>query len=140
MPNHWILREFRAEAKFLILDDVPWEYVGGAKKGLWGGQSEVVATDKYLGKRKIKWGKPLIVLVNDDMDPFYTRDSKGNPRINHQEEPWYRANCVYVRLTAPLFGPLPLAPVFSNVPESALVDPRSLLPELRLSQMGNLYE
>lgn len=133
MPNHFILREFRAEAKYLILDDVPWEYVGGAKKGLFGGQAEVVATDKYMGKRKIKWGKPLIILANDDMDPFYTRDDKGRPRINHQEEPWYRDNCVYVRLTAPLIGPLPLAPVF-NIP------PRPTIAEyLASSQLSDLY-
>lgn len=134
MPNHFILREFRAEAKYLILDDVPWEYVGGAKKGLFGGQSEVVATDKYMGKRKIKWGKPLILLVNDDMDPFYTRSEKApfGPRISHSEEPWYRDNCVYVRLTAPLFGPLPLAPIF-NIP------PRPTLAEYRSSQLSDIY-
>jgi len=139
MPNYFILREFRAEASYLILDDVPWEFVGSAKKGLWGGQAELVATDKYMGKRKIKWGKPLIYCVNDDQDPFYSRDDKGRARISHAEESWYRTNCVVVRVTAPLFGSAPLAPIFDSVPQSALIDPRALLPELRLSQMGSLY-
>ena len=48
------------DAEYLVLDDIPFDYIGGSgmRKALWGGQREIVLSDKFHRKRTVTWGKP----------------------------------------------------------------------------------
>ncbi len=59
--------ELRDDAEYAVFDDIS----GGFKffpnyKGWLGCQAEFTVTDKYRAKRKFKWGKPSIMLMNSN--------------------------------------------------------------------------
>jgi len=62
------LDTFNAAARYLIMDDIPFEFVPN-KKQWFGAQKTFIATDKYRKKTLVTFGKPLIYLVNPDDDP-----------------------------------------------------------------------
>lgn len=85
---------YNANAKYAVFDDFNWEYLP-FKKQFVGAQREFVVTDKYRKKQTIRWGKPLIILWNEDNDPW--------DKFHRQELEWYKANTIRVVLTIPLF-------------------------------------
>ena len=74
--------------EYAVFDDL----IGGFEffrnyKGWLGAQEEFTLNDKWRHKRKFMWGKPSIMLMNDD------------PRISpHVDLEWLEGNCdiVYV--------------------------------------------
>lgn len=60
-------------------------------KPFFGAQKEFILCDKYMKKRRVKWGKPCIFLCNDDNDPFV---------LNVEDLNYIRQNVVYYRLIA----------------------------------------
>ena len=76
------------DAEYAVFDDI----IGGFEffrnyKAWLGCQSEFTLSDKYRHKRKFCWGKPSILLMNDD------------PRASpHVDVDWLEGNCdiVYV--------------------------------------------
>lgn len=63
------LNDWSNSAQYLVIDDFNWEFFPN-KKGFWGAQDTFTLTDKYKGKRTVKWGKPMIYICNPDQDPF----------------------------------------------------------------------
>lgn len=80
-------------AEYAIFDDMQggFEYFHGYKFWL-GGQSEFTVTDKYKGKKHVKWGKPTIWLSN--VDPT---TEKG---LDYE---WLMGNCFIVRVEDPFY-------------------------------------
>lgn len=66
------LNEYNDECEYAVFDDIAggFEYFHNYK-GWLGSQKEFTVTDKYRPKRLVKWGRPTIMLTNDDptMDP-----------------------------------------------------------------------
>jgi len=85
---------WNAEAKYLIIDDIKWEYVP-QKKCLFGAQREFTLTDKYRKKRQIKWGKPCIYLYNPEEDPML--------ELHGDERTWYTENVTTIRINNKLY-------------------------------------
>jgi len=61
------LDEASEEADYVVFDDL----IGGFEmfrqyKQWLGGQHEFTVSDKYKRKRKFVWGKPCIMLMNED--------------------------------------------------------------------------
>lgn len=80
--------ESTEEVDYAIFDDLQ----GGleffhAYKFWLGCQKQFYATDKYKGKKLIKWGKVSIYLANTD-----PREDKG------ADKEWLEANCKFVHL------------------------------------------
>nr|QCX29347.1 Replication-associated protein [Plant associated genomovirus 1]QCX29351.1 Replication-associated protein [Plant associated genomovirus 1] len=82
------------DAEYAVFDDMQggFEYFHGYKFWL-GGQSEFTVTDKYKGKKHVKWGKPTIWLSNVDPTTEKGLDYEwlmGNAFIVRVEDPFYR--------------------------------------------------
>lgn len=81
------------DVDYAIFDDIQ----GGieffhAYKFWLGHQEQFYVTDKYKGKKLIKWGKPSIWLSNND------------PRMDRNADmEWLNANCTFVYLDTPIF-------------------------------------
>lgn len=69
MCNYFNLDQWDSSADYLILDDIKFENIIG-RKALLSGQAEFSLTDKYKRKTHVHWGKPVILLCNEDMNPF----------------------------------------------------------------------
>lgn len=87
------LDEYNEDADYAVFDDIQ----GGleffhAYKFWLGHQAEFFATDKYKGKKLIKWGKPSIWCSNTD-----PRMDKG------ADVDWLDANCTFVFIDEPLY-------------------------------------
>ena len=56
-------------ADYIVLDDFSNDIIKYLPcwKCFFGGQREFTLTDKYRGKRTVKWGKPMIWLSNEDL-------------------------------------------------------------------------
>lgn len=81
------------DVKYAVLDDIDINFFPNYKS--WcGGQAEFEVTDKYKGKKTIKWGKPVIWTVNPANDP---RDGKSVDRA------WLTANCFFVDVLEPMY-------------------------------------
>lgn len=91
-------------AEYLVLDDIPFEYVGGGRKALWGGQKELTLTDKFRRKVSVTWNKPTIFLCNPGEDFRTATNSQGRPLLNYNELQWYENNSCIVKVDRPLFG------------------------------------
>lgn len=76
------------ELEYVIFDDIEWDNVKSFKKQWFGCQREFEVTDKYMPKKTIKYGVPLIYLCND-CPPL---------------DAWMLGNVVVVELTSPLFN------------------------------------
>jgi hypothetical protein len=74
------------DCDYAVFDDMS----GGFKffnnyKGWLGCQHEFTITDKYRAKKKLMWGRPSIMLMNDDPE--------ASPDVDLD---WLRANCIIV--------------------------------------------
>lgn len=74
---------WNSDAEYIVIDDIDWEYIP-CKKALFGAQLEFTITDKYRKKRRVKWGKPCILLANEDGDPY--------EKMSQKEKKWYDEN------------------------------------------------
>lgn len=93
-----------ANAEYLVIDDIPFEFFGGSRKALWGAQSEIVITDKYRKKRSVKWGKPMIFCCNPDNDFRLLPDkTRKNLYLRDSELEWYNANTFVVEVINKLY-------------------------------------
>jgi len=104
MGSQFNLRDWDSEARYLVLDDCSFKYVGGHRKGLWGAQREVVISDKYMKKKTYKWGKPTIFVCNRDND-FRTilNDRGSDTYLSEAEMEWYMENTVFVEITNKMY-------------------------------------
>jgi len=82
------------DADYIIIDDIKWEFIP-QKKSLLGAQREFTLTDKYKKKRKIKWGKPCILLFNPEDSPMLS--------LHGNEREWYVSNATMVTITTNLY-------------------------------------
>jgi len=88
------LKKYSDDCEYAIFDDIK----GGLRswdnyKGWLGAQDTFEETDKYKGKKSIKWGRPTIYLAN--RDPLKQRG------INIEKD-WIRANCFIVHIDKPM--------------------------------------
>lgn len=67
------------------MDDMEWQFVPD-KKQFFGAQKEFTITDKYKGKKTVRWGKPLIFLCNYD------------PTVQDGWDEWYDQRCLVVKV------------------------------------------
>ena len=93
MCNQFTVDDWRNDAKLVIIDDVdikfyPW-------KPIFGCQREFNASGKYRAVRKLRGGKPAIILCNADMDP--------RRAVSGAELDWMKVNVVFIEITEPLF-------------------------------------
>nr|QXN75509.1 MAG: replication associated protein [Genomoviridae sp.] len=92
--TYFNLKQVREDADYAVFDDLAggFKFWPGYKSWL-GAQKEFDITDKYQGKRHVKWGKPGICLMNSDplFDP-------------HVDTEWLIGNCfiVFVPESEPL--------------------------------------
>lgn len=76
-----------SELEYVVFDDIEWDNVKSFKKQWFGCQREFEVTDKYMAKKTIKYGVPLIYLCND-CPPL---------------DAWMLGNVVVIDLVSPLF-------------------------------------
>ncbi|QIR82247.1 replication associated protein [Chicken genomovirus mg7_70] len=81
--SYFNISDFDENADYAVFDDI----AGGFQyfpnyKGWLGAQKTFTVTDKYRAKKRIEWGKPCIMLMNDDP----TFDS-------HVDTAWLLGNC-----------------------------------------------
>jgi len=89
------LDEWNDDAKYAVFDDINWKFFPNWKP-FFGSQKRFTVTDKYRKKRTVNWGRPCIVLGNeDDTDPTRV--------VSRAELDWIDLNCDIVRLSVPLF-------------------------------------
>lgn len=86
--------EWNPKARYLIIDDIEWKYIP-CKKALFGAQRRFTITDKYRKKKTIKWGKPTIMLYNEDGDPMSD--------MSRAEREWYDINTTIINLSNKLY-------------------------------------
>jgi len=87
------LAEWDASAKYIILDNVPWEDIP-AKKPMLCSKGPTGMTDKYMHEVEVVCDKACIVLMNEeeakkfdeDADDFYWRD---NAVIIRTDQMWF---------------------------------------------------
>lgn len=82
--------ELRDDAEYAVFDDIS----GGFKffpnyKGWLGCQAEFTVTDKYRAKKKFKWGKPSIMLMNSN--------PADDPHVDYE---WLEGNCEIIFISA----------------------------------------
>jgi len=92
--NNFRLDTWDDQADYVVLDDIPWEYIP-AKKALLGGQREFCLSDKYRGKKTLKHGKPCILLCNPEDDPEL--------KMKEEEKRWFWENCKWIKLHNKLY-------------------------------------
>lgn len=87
------LDEHTDDVDYAVFDDMQGglEYLHSYKFWL-GCQTQFYATDKYKGKKLIKWGKPAIYLSNND-----PREDKG------ADVDWLNINCTFIYIDKPIF-------------------------------------
>lgn len=105
--------DFDEGKDYVVFDDVSYDYFPNYK-GWLGAQKSMVLTDKYRGKRTVKWGKPCIWLHN------------SNPMVeaNGWDKAWLEANAVIVELPHKLYGE-----VDPRVPRDRAGDPNQVYLE-----------
>lgn len=84
--------ECREDADYAVFDDIIGDFEFFRNYKAWlGGQYEFTLSDKYRGKRKFTWGKPVIMCMNND------------PRMcSHVDLEWLEGNCNIVYINEPL--------------------------------------
>lgn len=89
------LDDWDETAQYIILDDFASDITKyfPCWKCFFGGQKEFVLTDKYRGKKRVHWGKPMIWLSNEDI---FT-----NLKLEHIN--FIKANCEVVVLNKKLY-------------------------------------
>lgn len=58
--------EWDQEARYIVIDDIPWKYVPH-KKGILTQMGQITLTDKYVKKITVLNDKPAIFLTNDNV-------------------------------------------------------------------------
>jgi len=81
------LDDWDGETNYIILDDFDIKFFPNWKSFI-GCQKQFTVTDKYRGKRTVKWGKPCIWLNNDD-----PRES-----LSRSQSIWLEANTVILNI------------------------------------------
>jgi len=87
--------ELCKHARLVIVDDVDIKYFP-YWRGFLGCQRDIIVTDKYKKKHKIRNGLPCIWLCNEDLDPRRALPGAAERR-------WLNLNCDFVLLNRPLF-------------------------------------
>jgi hypothetical protein len=83
------LEKFDDSARYAVFDDFEdWSRFYNYKQWL-GAQEEFELSDKYMRKRTVKWGKPCIVLSNQDPD--------------FKDQHWISENCITCFIQNKLF-------------------------------------
>lgn len=77
-------------AEYVIMDDMDWQFVPD-KKQFFGAQKEFTMTDKYKGKKTVKWGKPFIFLCNYD------------PLLQDGWNTWFNERTLVIEINSKLF-------------------------------------
>ena len=77
-------------AEYVIMDDIEWQFVPD-KKQFFGAQKEFTMTDKYKGKKTVKWGKPFIFLCNYD------------PLLQDGWNTWYNERALVIEIDRRLY-------------------------------------
>lgn len=77
------------DAKYIVMDDVPWKYIP-KRKQILGQKLDIVLTDKYVRKLNVNNDKPAIVLLNE------------TPDFEEEREYWDRCSTL-VHITEELF-------------------------------------
>lgn len=80
--------DWNDSANYIVFDDIDWQYLPN-KKGFFGMQKQFVITEKYMRKKTVQWGKPVIFLCNQL--PLF------------EDPAWYEANCLVYTLTNKFF-------------------------------------
>jgi hypothetical protein len=80
--------------EYAVFDDCKLTYVVNWK-GWLGQQKEFITTDKYKGKKGVKWGKPSIWCCNGD-----PRDTQG---LTSEDVEWLNGNCTFIEVTEKLY-------------------------------------
>lgn len=96
-PGLFLLEDFNEEkVDFALFDDLVhgMHTLPNAKHWL-GGQTEFVIGDKYMKKRRIRWGKPSIYISNPDPRGECTTEMKE----------WMKGNCICVEIKDQLAEP-----------------------------------
>lgn len=89
---HWNQDEPLEGAKFAIFDDLALGWKGFDFLKPWiGQQKNFTVTDKYRGKKQVKWGKPVIILTQ--------HDPMSSPDVDHN---WLLGNAVIVNVNSSL--------------------------------------
>jgi len=88
----WSIDAYNDQATYFVLDDMD-DFKYHFWKPWVGCQKEIIATDKYKGKKTIKWGKPCIILTNRDI----LEECPNSARL------WWADNMTTVFLNKPLF-------------------------------------
>lgn len=84
--TYWDISKWptKTTAGYVVIDDIPFTSLGRLWKPVIGCQLEFTATDKYIRKRTIYWGKPFIWLLNSS--PF--------PGMDPDDRDYINSNCV----------------------------------------------
>lgn len=85
------LEDWNPNASFIIFDDFEWQFFP-CKKQFIGCQKVFTLTDKYKKKKTVTWGKPAIILTNDNVFNYI-----------HNSLDWYNNNLQTIELINPLF-------------------------------------
>lgn len=81
---------------YAIFDDMQGGFEFFRSYKFWlGAQTQFYVTDKYRGKKLVKWGKPSIYLCNEH--PFANANKIG------LDTDWIEGNCTIVEVTTPIF-------------------------------------
>lgn len=88
------LDDWNPAAEYIIFDDFDWTYLP-CKKAFLGAQKQFTITDKYKKKKTVFWGKPCILLYNEDMDPL--------AKCSTEEVSWLTENVIFTEITNKLF-------------------------------------
>jgi len=103
MCGLWNIDVWDAQAKYLRMDDISFDFIGGSRKALWGAQKELVVTGKYRKNRSVAWGKPLIFCCNEANDFRFMLDKRGGSYLDASEKQWYIDNAVIVEITTRMY-------------------------------------
>lgn len=102
MGGLWHSDKFDETADYIIIDDFDFDFFHGMRKSFWGAQECFTTTDKFR-KGYVRWGKPCIWLCQPEKNPFTAYDKNNKKVMPHDEEAWYRGNCVEVHVSEPLY-------------------------------------
>jgi len=83
---------YQEDAEYAVFDDMQGGFDFFHAYKFWlGAQAEFTITDKYRGKKHMKWGKPSVWLCNTD------------PALEKVDMEWLHGNCEIVNLRETIF-------------------------------------
>lgn len=89
------LDDWNEDADYIVLDDFSPEITKflPSWKCFFGGQKQFTLTDKYRGKKTVRWGKPMIWLSNEDIFKH----------LNFEQIDFVKKNCTCIVLMNKLY-------------------------------------